>query len=56
LLVGVIGDYIPVERVVCCDYFMRILGGLIKQQAYSMKPIAGLLNRLTFLASSERKK
>ena len=56
LLVGVIGDYIPAERVVCCDYFMRILGGLIKQQAYSLKPIEGLLNRLTFLASSEKKK
>ena len=56
LLVGVIGDYIPAERVVCCDYFMRILSGLIKQQAYSLKPKEGLLNRLNYLASSERKK
>jgi hypothetical protein len=56
LLVGVIGDYIPAERVVCCDYFMRILSGLIKQQAYSLKSEEGLLDRLTFLASSERKK
>jgi flavin-dependent dehydrogenase len=56
LLVGVIGDYIPAERVVCCDYFIRILSGLIKQKAYSLKSKEGLLNRLTFLASSERKK
>jgi hypothetical protein len=55
-LVGVIGDYIPAEKVVCSDYFMRILSALIKQQACSLKFKKSLLHRLTFLPSSERKK
>ena len=56
LLIGVIGDYIPAERVVCYDYFRCFLSGLIKQQIGSLKSKEGLLNRLNFLVSSERKK
>jgi flavin-dependent dehydrogenase len=32
LLIGVIGDYIPANRVVCFEYLLRLLGGMLKPQ------------------------
>ena len=32
LLVGVIGDYIPANKVVCFQYLLRMLRGMLKQR------------------------
>ena len=41
-LVGVIGDYIPANEVVCLKYLTGILGGLLRNQVYFTRPIQAL--------------
>ena len=44
LLIGVIGDYIPANRVVCFEFFLRLLGGVLKQQPSFLSTNKGLSN------------
>ena len=44
LLVGVIGDYIPANRVVCFEYLLRLLGGMLKLPLPSLRANQGLSN------------
>ena len=37
LLVGVIGDYIPANQVVCFEYFLRMLSGLLRRHTHFLK-------------------
>ena len=36
LLVGVIGDYMPANKVVCFQYLLRLLCGMLKQRQPSL--------------------
>ena len=44
LLVGVTGDYIPANRVVCFEYLLRLLGGMLKRQPPLLRANQGLSN------------
>ena len=45
VLVGVIGDYIPANRVVCFEYFLRVLGGLLRSQTPFLQASQSLPNK-----------
>jgi flavin-dependent dehydrogenase len=38
LLVGVIGDYMPANKVVCFQYLLRLLGGMLSHRQPSFLP------------------
>ena len=38
LLVGVIGDYLPANKVVCFQYLLRLLGGMLSHRQLSFLP------------------
>ena len=38
LLVGVIGDYVPAKKVVCFQYLLRLLGGMLSHRQPSFLP------------------
>ena len=38
LLVGVIGDYMPANKVVCFQYLLRFLGGMLSHRQHSFLP------------------
>ena len=45
LLIGVIGDYIPANKVVCFEYFLRMVGGGLRSQIPFLKPRYDLSNK-----------
>ena len=52
VLVGVIGDYIPAERVISFEYLFKLIGGILRSQI----PFWQVEKKLTNLQALDEKK